>query len=691
MLAEEHEIADGTRTRTVIEDVYTREIQEAKEAEAKRKALEIEIEQETFPLIISPDFVGTDVANEITDMLQEKDFEIVVDEEKVLTDEILSVLLMDEQEDEDFGDRLNLFSSGPSRCLIIIKGSQGIFEEITPFFALHKVNETKNEEDSLLDAQELNADEEEVKPFESIRDKYGNGDRKAVVKFWESKELADKARQILFPNFTPAKVITRRKEEEKPEKSRGSVEEKDGAAQSSHLEESEELKSQLILIVIFPPAAEAFQMEIMATLSEANFDIKLAREFNFTEETARKFCDVIKVDFSSPDLVKNMTSGATFVLMASKHDAFEAMKEMIGPESFSQARKNEPHSLRARYSALPGTEKTGDLPWIYASCSAQETLAWLPHFFPTEETLAGLKTDTMLPKTVEAIKHAGFEIVAQKEQEIVEGDVHFLYQEHADQAFMQDLVDNLTQCIITFLVLRAPAAITSWRVLMGCSDAEAGFAEPSTDSQSSSSVLRAIYGKNIMENAVFASTTEESAKKCIEYIFGANWNAEAESFFQSTADTPHDIVYASNVHVKSAQIMARRVGVRRVAEIAKRELAPGRRLGEVDSLLTLVAFPPQGDGFSTSKIDSPSALPDRAVYVPKQPTATSADSIIVVGSEQSHDDEKYVLRINNRTGSSLFLSKTNIFERRTQPRVRVNAYHDREWMGICSRNAAGTA
>ncbi|BHF64644.1 Thioredoxin domain-containing protein 3 [Sparganum proliferum] len=523
LLAQEHEIIDGVRTRTVIEDTYTREIQEAKEAEARRKARETV----TSPLKSPIWYERCSKYSAI--QLQENDFQVLFDEERVLATEILSTILEDEQEDEDYEDRLNLFSSGPSRCLLIIKGSQGIFDEIIPFFTLHKTEETKNQETGALQLQEPDVDDMNERQVESIRDKYGNGNHKAIVKFWESKETANNARKVLFPNFTPAKVIARPKEEEPPGESYESLGKEDGSVNSGSLKGSEDLKSQSVLIVILPTASATFRVELMATLNEANFEIKLTREFVLSEDNVREFCNMAKIDFNNQDLVNEMTSGTTVVLVASKCNAFETMKKIIASESFSEPSENEPHSPRAQYSVVPGTEKTSNLPWIYNTHNTEETLAWTSHFFPTEETLAGIRTDKMLQETLEAISHAGFEIVAQQEHQMVEEDVRFLYQEYADQPLMEDLVNNLKQSSITFLVLRAPAAISSWRVLMGCSDVETGFAAPNTGVQSSSSGLRAIYGSNIMENAVFASTTAEGAKKCIEYVFGPHWTAEADN------------------------------------------------------------------------------------------------------------------------------------------------------------------
>nr|VZI50372.1 unnamed protein product [Spirometra erinaceieuropaei] len=356
LLAQEHEIVDGTRTRTVIEDTYTREIQEAKEAEARRKARETVVEQEAFPLIINPDFVGTDVAIEITDMLQENDFQVLFDEEKVLATEILSTILEDEQEDEDYEDRLNLFSSGPSRCLLIIKDSQGIFDEIIPFFTLHKPGETKNQENDELQLHEPDTDERQI---ESIRDKYGNGNHKAIVKFWESKETANNVRKVLFPNFTPAKVIARPKEEEDekpPEENHESLEKENESVKSNPLTGSEDLKSQSILIVILPTASTTFRVELLATLNEADFEIKLTREFVLSENDVREFCNMAKMDFSNQDLVNEMTSGTTMVLMASKCNAFETMKKIIGPESFSRVGENESH--------LPKRPPSVFKPWL---------------------------------------------------------------------------------------------------------------------------------------------------------------------------------------------------------------------------------------------------------------------------------------------------------------------------------------
>ncbi len=63
--------------------------------------------------------------------LTSNEFEIVADEMKELNDDIINALLDSEVEDADYGNRLNLMSKGPCRCLLVTQGSQGVVEALS--------------------------------------------------------------------------------------------------------------------------------------------------------------------------------------------------------------------------------------------------------------------------------------------------------------------------------------------------------------------------------------------------------------------------------------------------------------------------------------------------------------------------------------------------------------------------------
>ncbi|VDL89998.1 unnamed protein product [Schistocephalus solidus] len=133
MLKNEKEAFAGFVARVEVEDLYLKAIEEAKEAEAKRKSLEMEIDQESTLVIICPPFVGTDQTDAIIEQFTSNEFEILLDETRQLDDDLIDAVLNDEMDDPDFGPRLNVMSKGPARLLLIAKGPQGVHEAIVPY------------------------------------------------------------------------------------------------------------------------------------------------------------------------------------------------------------------------------------------------------------------------------------------------------------------------------------------------------------------------------------------------------------------------------------------------------------------------------------------------------------------------------------------------------------------------------
>nr|VZI50797.1 unnamed protein product [Spirometra erinaceieuropaei] len=483
MLKNEKEAFAGFVARIEVEDLYLKAIEEAKEAEAKRKSLEMEIDQESTLVIISPAFVGTDQTDAIVEQFTSNDFEILVDETRQMDDDLIDAVLSDEMDDPDFGPRLNVMSKGPARLLIVAKGPQGVHEAIVPYILT--ADAPSGESTAPADGEEA----EPPKQIVSIQEAFGGGDPKAVIKFWKDKSTAESMRAKAFPDFVPAKVIVYRKEEVKEVKADETPDAEDEEAD----EEAEEVSSDIpdyggpprSVVLVRPSANAAYRNDIIETLKSSGFEVQTTREFILTEEAASEFYEDMASFAIFNDLIKEMTSGPILIIVVAKEDAYKTMRELLGPESFSHAQENSPQSLRAMFSSIPDVEKGDDMTWIDATLGAPETQKQLLYFFPIETTFALIKPESVVlqEELLEIIRGADFKIAAKKEHQLTPEELKVIYERSMDKPFYDDLVDYLCH-------------------------------------------LRAIYGRTSLDNAVHGSSSVEHAKACIELIFGADWDVK---------------------------------------------------------------------------------------------------------------------------------------------------------------------
>jgi nucleoside-diphosphate kinase len=83
------------------------------------------------------------------------------------------------------------------------------------------------------------------------------------------------------------------------------------------------------------------------------------------------------------------------------------------------------------------------------------------------------------------------------------------YKEHKDKSFFEGLIDFMTSAPIVVMELSKENAVEDFRKLIGNTNPE--LAEEGT--------IRKLYGKNVAENAIHASDSEESAIREISFFF----------------------------------------------------------------------------------------------------------------------------------------------------------------------------
>lgn len=131
-----------------------------------------------------------------------------------------------------------------------------------------------------------------------------------------------------------------------------------------------------------------------------------------------------------------------------------------------------------------------------------------------EQTFAIIKpgavAEKVTGKIISMIEEAGFEIVNMDKIKISEAQAQNLYAEHKERPFFSEMVQSMTSAPVIIMKLQKDNAILAWRELMGATnpvDAAAG-------------TVRALYGRNIGNNATHGSDSAASAARELKIFFG---------------------------------------------------------------------------------------------------------------------------------------------------------------------------
>ena len=135
--------------------------------------------------------------------------------------------------------------------------------------------------------------------------------------------------------------------------------------------------------------------------------------------------------------------------------------------------------------------------------------------------MAGNRTFTMIkPSAFEAgytgsilsmIEKAGFRIKSLKKVKLTTSQAGDFYEMHRGKPFYEGLVGFMSSGPIVAAVLEKENAVEDFRLLIGATDP--ANAEPGT--------IRKLYGKNMGENAVHGSDSDESASREAAFFFSS--------------------------------------------------------------------------------------------------------------------------------------------------------------------------
>ena len=112
-------------------------------------------------------------------------------------------------------------------------------------------------------------------------------------------------------------------------------------------------------------------------------------------------------------------------------------------------------------------------------------------------------------KILAMIEDGGYKIIAMKKICLSREQAGHFYEMHAGKPFYEDLTTFMSSGPIVAAILEKANAVEDFRQLIGATDpakAEAG-------------TIRKLYGKNLSENAVHGSDSDESAERESSFFF----------------------------------------------------------------------------------------------------------------------------------------------------------------------------
>ena len=132
-----------------------------------------------------------------------------------------------------------------------------------------------------------------------------------------------------------------------------------------------------------------------------------------------------------------------------------------------------------------------------------------------ERTLTMIKPDAVrnghLGVIIDKITSAGFKIIALKMTQLSRRDAGLFYAEHEGKPFFHELVEYMVSGPIVVAIVEKENCIRDYRAFIGATDPKK--AAPGT--------IRALYGKDISENAIHASDSPESSERECKFHFAA--------------------------------------------------------------------------------------------------------------------------------------------------------------------------
>ncbi|KAM6104180.1 thioredoxin domain-containing protein 3 [Theristicus caerulescens] len=457
LVQEEREIAAGQKERAKVDELV---FLEEKSSEETVEEKEEEVVRYSVG-IIKPDDVLEGCVEEIKQKIRDAGFRIEAAEEKMLTEEQIRVFYARNKEQPDFDDFVQFMMSGPCHILVITK--KAATDAIPHWKELRKSSEGVPDEPEKPDRLEGTVETESILNICDVED-----------------SIEDASRQLafFFPNFD------KKNTDQKVEKT---------------------------LALIRPSLLKERRHSILQRIKDDGFQIAMQKEIILSEEQTREFYKEHENQDYFPVLLEQMTSGPTLVLALTRENAVAHWRDLLGPKTVEEAKKENPNSLRAKYAV-------NNIPigQLHGSSTPNDAQKELQFFFPQEHTLALIKPAAAKHykgDIMQKVKDAGFTISKIKEEALTREMAAQFYKDHEGKPFFEELVTCMTEGPSVIMILSKENAVEEWRQLIGPTD-------PEVAKETSPESIRAQFAQDILSNAVHGSSNREHALKSIECVFG---------------------------------------------------------------------------------------------------------------------------------------------------------------------------
>ncbi|NWQ86971.1 TXND3 protein, partial [Burhinus bistriatus] len=394
--------------------------------------------------IIKPDDVLEGRVEEIKQKIRDAGFGIEAAEEKMLTEEQIRAFYARNKEQPDFDDFVQFMMSGPCHVLVITK--KEVTDPIPHWKELRKLSESGPDE---LEKPDRTVETESILNICDVQD---------------SVEDASRQLAFFFPNFDKKRT---------------------------------DQKAEKTLALIRPSLLKERRHSIMQRIKDDGFKIAMQKEIILSEEQTREFYKEHENQDYFPVLLEQMTSGPTLVLALTRENAIAHWRDLLGPKTVEEAKKEDPNSLRAKYAV-------NNIPigQLHGSSTPDDARKELQFFFPQEHTLALIKPDAAKKykdDIMQKVKDAGFTISKIKEEALTREMAAQFYKDHTGKPFFEELVTCMTEGPSVVMILTKENAVEEWRRLMGPAD-------PEVAKETSPESIRAQFAQDILSNAVHGSS-----------------------------------------------------------------------------------------------------------------------------------------------------------------------------------------
>ncbi|XP_009271738.1 PREDICTED: thioredoxin domain-containing protein 3 [Aptenodytes forsteri] len=460
LVQEEREITAGQKERAEVDELVF--LEEKSSEETVEEKVPEEVVRYSVG-IIKPDDVLEGRVEEIKQKIRVAGFGIEAAEEKMLTEEQIRVFYARNKEQPDFDVFVQFMMSGPCHVLVITK------KEATGAIPHWK---------ELHESVESVPDEPEAEKPDRLE---GTVETESILNIWDVQDsVEDASRQLafFFPNFDIKKT------DQKVEKT---------------------------LALIRPSLLKERRHSIMQRIKDDGFKIAMQKEIILSEEQTREFYKEHENQDYFPVLLEQMTSGPTLILALTRENAVAHWRDLLGPKTVEEAKKENPNSLRAKYAVnnIP-------IDQLHGSSTPDDAQKELQFFFPQEHTLALIKPAAAKKHKdhiMQKVQDAGFTISKIKEEALTREMATQFYKDHKGKPFFEQLVTCMTEGPSVIMILTKENAVEEWRQLMGPTD-------PELAKETSPESIRAQFAQDILSNAVHGSSNREHALKSIECVFG---------------------------------------------------------------------------------------------------------------------------------------------------------------------------